>query len=71
MWTAAQAPFLQVVESLAPNVLLVLGKELATYLPKLPPGIVVCCIQHPSTGFDYDLWNPLFSKAVARARRSD
>jgi hypothetical protein len=68
MWSAAKAPFLQMLKDLDPNVVLVLGKELGAHLPPIPERIEVCCIQHPSTGFSYAKWNPLFSEAVRRAR---
>ena len=68
MWTAAQDPFLHVLASLKPNVILVLGKELIAHLPELPAGIEICGIQHPSTGFDYKKWNPFFSDALQRTR---
>jgi hypothetical protein len=68
MWAAARAPFLHVLNELDPKVVLVLGKELAGHLPVLPDGIEVCRIQHPSTGFDYRKWNPIFHEAIERAK---
>lgn len=70
MWSDSRRPFLHVLSELRPNVVLVLGKELATNLPAFPGGIEVCHIQHPSTGFDYKKWNPLFADAIQRARAS-
>ncbi|NCT66558.1 MAG: hypothetical protein GXC76_02825 [Rhodanobacteraceae bacterium] len=70
MWAAAPAPFLHVLSELEPNVVLVLGKRLSAHLPKIPDGVEICCIQHPSTGFDYGLWNPIFSESVQRARNN-
>lgn len=70
MWEAAKESFLEVVNKLTPQVVLVLGKELASHLPPMPPGIELCCIQHPSTGFVYSKWNPLFSQAVLRAKEN-
>jgi hypothetical protein len=49
-------------------VILVLGKELGSHIPKLADNIEICCIQHPSTGFVYSKWNPLFSDAIKRAK---
>ncbi len=69
MWDAAREPFLGIFHDLKPDVVLVLGKELATHVPTLPEKIDVCCIQHPSTGFDYKEWNPLFAEAIQRAKR--
>lgn len=68
LWKASTQPFLEVVQKLSPAVILVLGKELGSHIPSLADHIEVCCIQHPSTGFVYDRWNPLFSEAVERAK---
>ena len=68
MWASAQLPFLQVLRDIKPQVILVLGKELSSHLPEIPEGIEVCRIQHPSTGFVYSKWNPLFAKAVQNSR---
>ena len=70
MWDSAKEPFLETVKRLSPMVILVLGKELATRIPKLPDDIEVCCIQHPSTGFVYSQWNPLFIQAVQNAKQN-
>ena len=67
MWINGEEPFLQVVHKLEPKLILVLGKELANNIPKIPNGIVVCKIKHPSTGFSYEKWNPIFQEAVQRA----
>lgn len=73
LWTFSKQPFLDVVQKLSPMVILVLGKELGSHIPKLSDNIEVCCIQHPSTGFIYNKWNPLFFEAIkrAKARRSN
>ncbi len=68
MWDEARIPFLHVLDQLKPNVILVLGKELAVNLPVLPDNIESCHIQHPATAFDYRKWNPLFAEAVQRAQ---
>lgn len=70
LWAAAQAPFTEMLNNLSPNIVLVLGKELAAHRPQIPSGIEVCCIQHPSTGFVYNKWNPLFSQAVQHAKKN-
>jgi uracil-DNA glycosylase len=70
MWSAAQQPFLKLINNLKPKVILVLGKELAAHLPPLLAGIEICHIQHPSTGFVYGRWNPLFAEAVKRANKN-
>lgn len=68
MWANSRRPFLYVLNELKPDVLLVLGKQLANNLPGTPDSIEVCQIQHPSTGFVYSKWNPLFVDAVRRAK---
>jgi hypothetical protein len=68
LWNAAQVPFFQVLEKLTPQVILVLGKELSQHLPTILGKVEVCRIQHPSTGFSYAKWNPLFAEAVRRAK---
>jgi len=70
MWQAGRQPFLEVVRALKPDVILVLGKQLSSWLPQLPNHIRMCNVQHPSTGFDYNLWNPRFAEALgARSPR--
>ena len=59
MWAAAKAPFLSTVSELKPQVLVVLGFELADNLPVLPSEVRVCTVQHPSSnGFSYEQWQP-------------
>ena len=65
MWLAAERPFLEVIAQLRPHLVLVLGTELARWIPALPAEITVCTIQHPSTGFDYTIWNPRFADAMS------
>ena len=68
MWKNAKTPFLQVVQELQPKLILVLGKELGNNLPSVSCDIEMCVIQHPSTGFSYKKWNPVFLEAAERAR---
>lgn len=55
MWRAAQAPFLNVVRELEPDVILVLGSRLWDNVDELPPAFPVewCSITHPSGGMAY------------------
>lgn len=65
MWAKSEVALKEVIKSLDPQVLLVLGKELANNLPKLPEGIEVCYLQHPSSGgFAYSKNNYLIQKAI-------
>jgi hypothetical protein len=69
MWLAARDPFLQTVNELSPQVLLVLGKELSFNLPNLPAAISVCKVQHPSSrGFRYANWRPQVKTALEAAQ---
>lgn len=56
MWQAAQAPFLEVVRALEPDVILVLGARLWQNVDALPPTFPVewCRITHPSGGMAYE-----------------
>lgn len=57
MWQAARAPFLRVLEECAPQLVLVLGKGLASWLPPVPANIELIPIAHPSSkGFAYEEW---------------
>lgn len=66
-WESAQIPFKQVIDTIKPQFILVLGKELGAQIPEVEPSIQVCVIQHPSTGFSYEEWNPVFQKALSVA----
>jgi hypothetical protein len=70
MWGHGDKAFFEILEHLKPQVLLVLGIELGWHLPAIPASIAVCNIQHPSTGFSYKKWNPLFAEALANARNT-
>jgi hypothetical protein len=66
LWAAAQIPFLEVLSELRPQVLLVLGNELANWLPTIPAAIAVVKIPHPSSkGFSYDPWAASIRLALA------
>jgi len=69
LWNLSREPFLEVVTKLSPAVILVLGKELGRNIPDLPKSIQVCCIQHPSTGFVYSKWNPVFKDSLELAKQ--
>ncbi len=67
-WAAAQPPFREVVESLRPQIVLVLGIALGRQLPALPASITTCNVQHPSSSaFSYAKSNPRFAEALALA----
>ena len=59
MWAAAREPFLQTVQELEPQAILVLGLGVAWNLPPVPSGISVCHVKHPSSpGFSRKEWVP-------------
>lgn len=65
MWEAAAEPLLHTLRELTPDVMLVLGFELQSYLPPIPPEITVCGVRHPSSmGFCYDDWQPKVTAAL-------
>lgn len=65
MWQAGEKPFLNAVDELQPDAIVVLGQELSHWLPELPPQIDVYVGKHPSgRGFSYVEWNPQFTKAM-------
>jgi hypothetical protein len=69
LWASAKQPFLDVVQKLSPDVILVLGKNLSSHIPVLPKHINVCNIYHPSSSyFSYEHSNPLFSEVVNRCK---
>lgn len=71
MWSAATIPFLDTVQELKPQVLIVLGYELQRYLPVTPTGIRVCGVQHPSSrGFQYEQWQPAIRSALQSAAQT-
>ena len=59
LWKEAEAPFEQVLRELAPDVVLILGRELEKHaVCQIPSSIVVCAIPHPSSfGFRRNEWS--------------
>ena len=59
MWLAGREPFLQTIQELAPQAILVLGLGVAYNLPPIPASIPVCHVRHPSSpGFSRKEWVP-------------
>lgn len=66
MWQAGTEPYLQTLQELSPNIILVLGAELNRHLPSISGNITICDIQHPSAiGFSYAKWQPKVLAAIA------
>jgi hypothetical protein len=70
MWNAAAECFPAVLSELQPTFTLILGRELAGRVPKLPSSISVCDLPHPSSfGFEQARWSNHVQAALARAER--
>lgn len=69
MWQASQAPFLEVVRTLEPDVILVLGARLWQKVDALPPTFPVewCGITHPSGGMAYKPSIAALAESVQKA----
>ena len=63
----SRKPYLGVLEKLKPSLVLVLGKGLSKIIPVVSSSSEFCIVQHPSTGFSYKLWGPVFQEALQRA----
>lgn len=68
MWREAQAPFVEVVRQLEPDVILVLGVRLWNNVDALPPTFPVewCGVKHPGGGMSY---NQAFSELAEAMRK--
>jgi len=64
MWLFSEKAFLNVVEELQPQLIVILGKELNKNLPLLPNDIEICRVNHPSSGFKYSQWIPVFKESI-------
>lgn len=63
-WERGAEPFIQTVTELAPQLIVVLGKKLKTYLPPEINGVVYAYVKHPSgNGFTYKQFQPIVAKA--------
>jgi len=64
MWSFSEKAFLDVIDELKPQLIVILGKELNKKLPSLPKDIVICRVNHPSSGFKYSEWIPVFKDSL-------
>ena len=71
MWSFSEKAFLDVIEELQPQLIVVLGKELGRKLPSIPNNIVVCRVNHPSSGFKYSEWLPVFKDSLKQLDITD
>jgi hypothetical protein len=68
MWDEAVGPYLQTVNELQPNLVIVVGFDLWEHLPDSPEGAHFCNIQHPSSrGFQADHWKEVIARAFVTA----
>ncbi|MFA0113957.1 hypothetical protein AB4407_09760 [Vibrio sp. 10N.261.46.E11] len=72
MWKKSELAFQEVIQRLEPQVIIVLGKELADNLPAIPEGIEVCFLNHPSSGgYSYALNNQLVQNSIEKVKNKD
>jgi len=65
MWQAAGSPLLQVLEECEPQLVLVLGRDMANWLPPVPGSIGLIPVAHPSSwGFAYAWWAGAIQNAL-------
>lgn len=66
-WRQGAEPFIQTVNDLAPQLIVVLGRELKNHLPAEINGVVYAYVSHPSgNGFSYKKFQPIIAKAFER-----
>lgn len=72
MWESSAPALFEVIKDLDPQIIYVLGKELADNLPQLPSGIEVCYLSHPSSGgYSYAENNSKAQKAIEIVKKND
>ncbi|SHO23031.1 Putative uncharacterized protein [Moritella viscosa] len=72
MWKKSEVAFQEVIERLDPQIIIVLGMELAENLPKIPEGIEVCFLNHPSSGgYSYAVNNQLVQNSIETVKSND
>ena len=65
LWQRSEKAFHEVIETLQPDLLVVLGARLAEKLPATT-GLERVDIHHPQSSFEYARWNPVFRAALAK-----
>lgn len=69
MWESAPTAFTEVIETLKPDVIVVLGSELGEWIPEVDGCIEMAFIHHPSYGgFSYETNNPVIQDALLKAK---
>lgn len=69
MWKHSKGAYYQVLQDLEPDLVVVLGRQLAKNLPPPPvDGITFCKVNHPSSGFKYENHAQSLMNAIEEAR---
>ena len=68
MWKRSEDAYYQVLQDLEPDLVIVLGKQLAKNLPAPVDGITFCKVNHPSSGFKYEDHAQSLMNAIEEAR---
>ena len=69
MWKAAERPFLDMIDSLRPDVVIVLGSMLGECVSALSDDTKVAYLYHPSSSrFNYEAAIPAIRKAINNAK---
>ncbi|HBC3401587.1 TPA: hypothetical protein KDX79_003445 [Vibrio parahaemolyticus] len=72
MWKKSEMAFQEVIQRLEPQIIIVLGKELADNLPIIPEEIEVCFLNHPSSGrYSYAVNNQLVQNSIETVKSND
>lgn len=69
MWKRSENAYYQVLQQLKPDLVVVLGKQLARNLPAPVDGLVLCKVTHPSGGFKYKDHVQSLVDAIEEAKR--
>lgn len=71
-WIESVAPFMQTVEELKPQLIIVLGERLKQHLPPEINNVIYAYVKHPSgSGFSYKKFQPVVAEAFKRCASCD
>lgn len=70
MWKRSEQSYYKVLHDLKPDLVVVLGKQLAKNLPEPVQGIAFCEVDHPSSGFRYQDHAQSLDMAIEEATRT-
>lgn len=72
MWKKSEIAFQEVIQRFEPQIIIVLGKELADNLPIISEEIEVCFLNHPSSGgYSYAINNQLVQNSIETIKNND